>query len=130
MSRLYIASTALATLLLFSGYNEASENPDTSKATKVELDLTQLDENGLRGPANGKVAVSYEFAIPNTPENRKEVRKIDSTIQFMDGSKGRIQAGDGETLCIGSTHQQNYRAVLLKLSALPYVARIIECHFE
>jgi hypothetical protein len=33
---------------------------------KVEMDLTQLDEAGLRGPPDGKVADAYEFAIPNT----------------------------------------------------------------
>lgn len=31
---------------------------------KVELDLARLDADGLRGPPDGKVSVSYEFCIP------------------------------------------------------------------
>jgi len=97
---------------------------------KVELDLSRLDKNGLRGPADGKVAVAYEFKIPNTPECKRQVRAIDRTVQFMPGSRGRIDTGRGECLCIGSTHQKNFRHVLRRLAALPYVERIIECHFE
>ena len=96
----------------------------------IEFDLDRLDENGLRGPADGKVAVSYEFKIPDTPEHRAEVRGIDSTVEFMGQSPGRIGAGDGECLCIGSTHQPDFREVLGRLAALDYVDRIIECHFE
>ena len=109
----------------------AEEDVHAGKAEqKIEIDLIQLDKNGLRGPAGGKVAVSYEFAIPNTAQHKKEVRAIDPSVQFMDGSKGRINAGPQQTLCIGSTHQKNFRAILAKLSKLPYVKRIIECHFE
>ncbi len=97
---------------------------------KVELDLSQLDKDGLRGPPDGKVSVSYEFAIPNTAECKAEVRAIDRTVQFMPGSRGRIGAGKNECLCIGSTHQPDYRGVLRALAELPYVTRIIECHFE
>jgi len=97
---------------------------------KVELDLDKLDTAGLRGPADGKVAVSYEFCIPNTEACKAEVKGIDSTVQFMPGSRGRIGATKEQCLCIGSTHQREYRAVLYSLAELSYVARIIECHFE
>jgi hypothetical protein len=102
-------------------------NPSHSK---LELDLTVLDAAGLRGPANGKVAVSYEFSIPNRPECRAAVVRIDHTVELMPGARGRIGSGPGEILCIGSTHQPDYAAVLESLAALPYVARIIECHHE
>ena len=105
----------------------AAVNPVRSK---VELDLTALDAAGLRGPADGKVAVSYEFSIPDRPECRDEVRRIDQTLELMPGARGRIGSGPGEILCIGSTHQPDYAAVLASLAALPYVARIIECHHE
>jgi len=98
--------------------------------SKLELDLTALDAAGLRGPADGKVAVSYEFSIPDRPECRDEVRRIDQTLELMPGARGRVGSGPGEILCIGSTHQPNYAAVLEALAALPYVARIIECHHE
>ena len=64
----------------------------------IELDLTQLDAEGLRGPADGKVALSYEFKIPDTPEHRAEVSAIDPTVTFMGQSPGRIGAGEGECL--------------------------------
>ena len=97
---------------------------------KVELNLESLDPSGLRGPVGGKVAVSYEFAIPNTDECKAQVMAIDPTVQFMPGSQGRIQAGKTGCLCIGSTHQPSYRQVLRNLAELPYVQRIVECHFE
>ena len=103
---------------------------DRTHRRKVEFDLAQLDAEGLRGPADGKVAVSYEFCIPNTDECKARVKAIDPTVQFMPGSRGRIGAGKQECLCIGSTHQKNFRQVLQALANLPYVARIIECHFE
>jgi len=96
---------------------------------KVELDLAQLDKDGLRGPSAGKVAVSYEFCIPNTDKCKGEVRAIDQTVQFMPGSSGRIGAGRHECLCIGTT-KRDYRDVLRRLAQLPYVKRVIECHFE
>ncbi|MDP6630797.1 MAG: hypothetical protein QGH42_07060 [Kiritimatiellia bacterium] len=97
---------------------------------KVELDLSRLDADGLRGPADGKVAVSYEFAIPNRAECRAEVTAIDPTVEFMAGSPGRIGATRQQCLCIGSTHQKNYADVIRALADLSYIERIIECHFE
>ena len=96
---------------------------------KVEIDLSKIDADGLRGAAGGKVAVSYEFCIPKTEECRARVAAIDSTVSFS-SSPGRIGAGKDEFLCIGMTHQRNYRDVLFSLAELPYVKRIIVCHFE
>ena len=127
-SRLTVASA----ILLLAGcqgppHNEAA---DAAALAKIEIDLTQLDEQGLRGPANGKVAVSYEFAIPDTAACREEVARIDRTVELMRGSPGRIGAGKGQCLCIGHTHQPHFRETLLALARLPYVERIIVCHFE
>jgi len=96
---------------------------------KVELNLMQLDHDGLRGPPDGKVSVSYEFCIPNTGQCKAEVKAIDPSIQFMPGSPGRIGAGKDECLCVGAT-RKGYLEVLKRLTELPYVKRIIECHFE
>lgn len=97
-----------------------------ANAAKITLDLTQLDSQGLRGKGTGKVAVGYEFAIPDTPDCRDRVKAIDPSVQFMPNSPGRVGAGKDQWLCIGSTHQQNYREVLSSLSCLPFVARIIQ----
>ena len=51
---------------------------------KVEIDFSQIDAAGLRGPADGKVAVAYEFSIPDT-EDAHQVAAIDNTVQFMSG---------------------------------------------
>jgi len=96
----------------------------------IELDLEALDGDGLRGPPDGKVAVAYEFAIPDTPEARAVVQGIDPTVEFHPGSRGRIGAGPGTCLCIGSTHQPHHRDVLAALARLPGMTRIIECHRE
>lgn len=96
----------------------------------VAVDLTTIDDEGLRGTGAGRVAVSYEFAIPDTPAARDAVRRIDRSVEFMPGSRGRVGATAGECLCIGSTHQPGWRDVLARLAELPGVERIVECHHE
>ncbi len=100
-----------------------------AKSPKIELDLTKLDANGLRGPAGGKVLVSYEFCIPKTDKCKAEVKAIDKSVRFMRGSRGRIGARKDQYLCIGETGP-DFKTVLGNLAKLPYVKRIIECHWE
>lgn len=97
---------------------------------KIEFDWLRLDAEGLRGPADGKVAVSYEFAIPDRAACKAEVFRIDPSVQFACGSHGRVGAMAGECLCIGSSHQRDFTLVIRRLAQLPYVHRIVECHFE
>lgn len=120
----------LVLLLCCSSCQSPEKSAPGDPRDKVELDLTRLDATGLRGSGDGKVALSYEFAIPDTAEYRAEIRAIDPTVQLMPGSRGRIGAGPNECLCIGSTHQEDYEEVLRQLAERPYVKRIIECHFE
>jgi hypothetical protein len=121
---------AVATVLLTGCESDSSGFDPQSLSSKVELDLSLLDNDGLRGPPHGKVAVAYEFAIPDRDRCRDEVAAIDPTVRFMAGSPGRVGAGEGRCLCIGSTHQENYREVLRRLAMLPYLDRIVECYFE
>ena len=100
-----------------------------ASSPKIELDLTKLDANGLRGPVDGKVSVAYEFCIPNTAKYKAQVKAIDPGVRLMPGSRGRIGAGKDQCLCVGETGA-NYRTVLNRLAALSYVKRIVECHFE
>ena len=100
------------------------------QSAKIEIDLAAIGPDGLRGPPDGKVSVSYEFAIPDKPECRAAVKAIDETLEFMPGSRGRVGAGPGQCLCIGSTARPDWRQVLDRLAALPYVERIVECFFE
>jgi hypothetical protein len=103
--------------------------PEPALSPKIELDLNKLDKNGLRGRGSGKVLVAYEFCIPNTAKCKAEVKAIDPGVRFMPGSRGRIRAGKDECLCIGETGP-NYHSTLTRLAALPYIKRIIECHWE
>ena len=115
--------------LLLAGCGRQAQEPLDPRA-KIELDLEALDADGLRGPPDGKVAVDYEFVIPDTPAAREAVTRIDPSVHFFPGSRGRIGAKAGECLCIGSTHQPRHREILLALARLPEIARIIECHHE
>jgi hypothetical protein len=97
---------------------------------KITFDISKLDESGLHGPPGGKRALSYEFCIPDTVQNRTEVKRIDPTVKFFAQSPGRIGCGESENLCIGSTHQKEFRGVLQRLAELTYVKRIDESFFE
>ena len=120
----------LVCLLLCASCVGTNRAPEDAAGRKIEIDLARLDADGQRGPADGKVAVSYEFCIPDTPECKARVRAIDPTVRFMPGSRGRIGAVAGQCLCIGSTHQKDHARVLRSLAALPWIERIVECYFE
>ena len=97
---------------------------------KIRLDLAGVNADGLYGPPNGLRALAYEFCIPAQPSLADEVRGIDPTVQVYSNSRGRIGCTPAEYLCIGSTHQPGYRAVLNQLAGLAYVARIDPSYAE
>jgi hypothetical protein len=97
---------------------------------KLDFKLEDLDENGLIGPPDGKVAVSYELCVPRDQKLVDEVRSIDPSIAIHADSRGRIGCSPLEVLCLGSTHQRGFREVLEKLCGLPYVRRIERTWFE
>lgn len=97
---------------------------------KIAFDLNRLNEAGLYGPPDGLRALSYEFCIPAREDYADEVKAIDPTIDISGGSPGRVGCSEDQFLCMGNTHQKNFREVLLKLAALPYVDRIEESVFE
>ncbi len=97
---------------------------------KVTLDLGRLNDDGLVGPPNGLRSLMYEFCIPSDSASVREVREIDSSVQFYSISPGRIGCGDGFTLWIGQTHQPGWRVVREELSALDYIERIDESFSE
>ena len=97
---------------------------------KVKFDLNRLDENGLAGPADGKVSVSYEFCIPADEKLWGEVQKLDKSAKLQKGSPGRIGCDKTQWLVIGATHQKNYRQVLYGLASKTYITDIREAFFE
>jgi len=97
---------------------------------KIAFDLSRLNADGLYGPPDGLRSLAYEFCIPNDSEAESEVKAIDPTIELMPGSRGRIGCTARQTLAVGQTHQPNFRDVLGRLAALPYVKRIQQTDFE
>ena len=97
---------------------------------KLDFDLAELDNNGLIGPPDGKVAVSYELCVPKDQKLVDEVRSIDPSIAIHADSRGRIGCSPMEVLCLGSTHQRSSREILERLCGLPYVRRIERTWFE
>lgn len=97
---------------------------------KIEFSLEAIDERGLTGPPDGLRAVSYEFCLPDDAAKIAEVRSIDRTVEVMRGAKGRVGCGDSTVLCVGSTHQAEWRDVLGRVSSLSYVDRVARADFE
>ena len=105
-------------------------DPQVPELSKVTFDLDRLNDDGLVGPPNGLRSLMYEFCIPSDSASVREVREIDSSVQFYSISPGRIGCGEGLTLCISETHQPGWRVVLETLSALDYIERIDESFAE
>lgn len=97
---------------------------------KIGFDLNALDKEGLIGPPDGKVAVSYEFCVPANDRYLNQVKQIDPSLKFHKKSKGRIACSKVEWLCIGNTHQEYARMKLQQLAELEFVKRIERCYFE
>jgi len=107
-----------------------ADRPAGALSTGIDIDLSNVNGEGLRGPPGGLRAVHYEFCIPEDEGRAAEVRAIDPTARLAHGSRGRIGCASGQVLVLGYTHQPGYRQVLERLAALPYVERIVENHFE
>jgi hypothetical protein len=108
----------------------AAERPQAEPTSKITFSLDLLNQDGLCGPPGGLRALHYEFCIPGDGAHEARVREIDPTIQVFHKSRGRIGCSPGQYLCIGSTHQPNFKTVLLKLASLPFVKRIDQTYFE
>jgi hypothetical protein len=123
---------ALACALAVAGCPAGGTAPANGSGgiAKVGLDLSRLDGRGLAGPADGKVALGYEFCIPAGAAYADEVRSIDPSLELMPGSRGRLGCGPGEVLCVGNTHQPDWRGVLGRLAGLAYIDSIAPFHGE
>jgi hypothetical protein len=109
--------------------DQAAADP-LAGCSKLGFDFAELDERGLVGSGNGKVALDYEFCVPNDPNLVDEVRAIDPSVAIHTGSSGRVGCGPEEVLCIGSTRQKDPLGVLAALCELDFVGRIEHTHWE
>ncbi|MCB0586424.1 MAG: hypothetical protein KDD06_14025 [Phaeodactylibacter sp.] len=126
MMRIFFLFTFSVT---FFSCNSSRLQPTAEEMQKIRFDLSQLDENGLLGPENGKVALDYEFCIPQKGQYRQEVERIDPSLKIQT-AKGRIGCSRDQYLCLGNTHQKNYKEVLYRLARLSYIERIERTFFE
>lgn len=101
-----------------------------SPLDKITFDLTQLDEDGLYGPPDGKRALDYEFCIPAADPHPQIVLAIDPSLRLYPHSPGRIGCADDQILAIGNTHQPNAQAILMELANLDVIERINPVHWE
>jgi hypothetical protein len=108
----------------------AAERSQADPMDKITFKLDQLNQDGLYGPLDGLRALHYEFCIPGDGAHEAQVREIDPTIQVFPKSRGRIGCTAGQYLCVGSTHQPNFKTVLFKLANLPFVKRIDQAFYE
>lgn len=108
----------------------AEERVQVNPRSKITFNLEHLNESGLYGPPHGLRALDYEFCIPADPRLEAQVRQIDPTVHIFKTSPGRVGCAEGGYLCVGNTHQPDFRMVLNKLANLPYVKRIDQAFFE
>jgi len=98
--------------------------------SKVRFSLAAIRPDGLSGPADGLVAVDYEFCVPADAAVLAEVRAIDPTVRISLVSRGRSDRREGQAWCLGHTHQPGWREILHRLASLPYIAEIRRCDWE
>ncbi len=97
---------------------------------KITFDLEQIGEDGLGTKSGSKVATDYEYCIPADEKSAAIVRKIDPKLKIMKKSRGRIACSKDQWLCMGDTHQKDWRKVLIQLAELDFVAQIDRTFFE
>lgn len=110
-----------------SPQREPSQGPE---AAKIKFNMDNIHSDGLRGAPDGLVAVAYEFCVPTVDRVYREVQRIDPSVKFQLGSRGRIGCASDQTLSISETNQPNWREVLMELSSLSYITEIQEIFFE
>ncbi len=96
--------------------------------SKMNFEFSKLDKNGLikkRG-----ISLAYEFCIPNNETYLDKIKEIDESISIYKSGSGRIGCSNNEILCIGETHNKDYKRILTQIAELEYVKSINESFFE
>lgn len=96
--------------------------------SKMNFEFSKLDKEGLIKKKGTSLA--YEFCIPNNIESLTKIKAIDESISIYKSGTGRIGCSENEILCIGETHNKNYKSILLQIAELDYVKSINESFFE
>ena len=115
---------------LLGGCQPPPPADSTTTLDKIGFDLTQLDDQGLYGPTDGKRALDYEFCIPVGEDYQNAVTAIDPSLKLFPGRSGRIGCTDQQVLAMGNTHQPRAQLVLQELANLDYIHRIERVDWE
>ncbi len=113
----------LAALLAACQASPAPVPVGRADPAKIKFNLDDINADGLRGPADGLVAVSYEFCVPRNDRVYRQLERIDASIQINPGASGRIGCTKDEALGIGNTGQPGWRGVVLDALTLAGLCR-------
>lgn len=96
---------------------------------KIYFDIDQIDANGLMGPEDGKVLLSYEFCIPDNDSIIDCIMQIDPEFKVL-SSKGRSNCEKGYKLVTGSSGSPNFKSIVCELTRLDYIQEIKRTYNE
>ncbi len=119
----------ILSLLLVGGLAACASGPAGTSA-KIRFPLDGIRADGLSGPADGLVSIDYEFCVPADAQVLAEIKRLDPSVRVSLVARGRIGRRDGQALCLGNTHQPDWRAILERLAARADIAEIRRCTFE
>lgn len=106
-----------------------TETIENCHLDKIKFKLTLFDKNGLIGDENNKVALDYEFCVPNKPEILNTINEIDSSIKPLNG-KGRTKCAENHIVMIGNSYNKDIKKILCNLSQLEYITEINQVYWE
>ena len=121
--------TRVLLCLLTAGLVACATLP-ASPSAKIRFPLDSIRADGLSGPADGLVSIDYEFCVPADSLVLAEIKRLDPSVKVSLVARGRIGRRDGQALCIGNTHQKDWRVILERLAARPDITEIRRCFFE
>ncbi|HLG32393.1 MAG TPA: hypothetical protein VI362_05085 [Ignavibacteriaceae bacterium] len=127
-----IESVSLLQIILLVTFCSTSQTNVSEESTlkKISFDIGMLNAEGLYGEPEGLVSLDYKFCIPMNDDYKTEVAKLDTTINFHDGTGIKDGCSKNEYLCIGNTHQKDFKKVVIRLASLNYVQRIDQMFWE
>lgn len=110
---------AIITALL----NSCTVSNNIPDPSKIHFDISEIDENGLIGPPDGKRSIAYKFNIPFNSKMKRTVHKIDKSVRFY--KKGNSELS--YYLCIG---EGGTKETILELSGLEFIHKIEPMYWE
>ena len=125
--KLFLPLALCVSIITLAGKCNESEPMNSPKIT---FDLDQIGEDGLSTNPGSEVAVDYEYCIPADEKLAAKLKKIDPTLKVHPKAKGRIGCSQSEWLCMGNTHQKDWRKIIIQIAELDYVKRIDRTFFE